>query len=256
MRLEGKVAIVTGGGSGIGAEIVRVFAEEGASVAIWDASRGAAENIAAEVSTGRYKATPVELDITDYERVLECVEALERTTNGIDVLVNCAGYSKFGPVEALEIPQWHRTLEVNLTGTFYCCAAVMPGMMKRRTGKIVNVASLAGITGIPDQCAYVAAKHGVVGLTKALATDLGRYQINVNCICPATTLTPMAVETRSAEFLEKEPLHHPLGRLASPRDQAMAVTFLASEEADYLTGVILPVDGGRSVALRTRETAV
>lgn len=125
--------------------------------------------------------------------------------------------------------------------------------MQQKTGKIINIGSLAGLIGIPNQCPYVASKHGVIGLTKALAIDLGPYNINVNCICPATTLTPMGLQARSREFIEAESHRTPLDRMAIPEDHARAALFLASPESDFLTGVILPVDGGRIAALRAHD---
>jgi NAD(P)-dependent dehydrogenase (short-subunit alcohol dehydrogenase family) len=251
--LDGQVAIITGAGSGIGEAIANLFATEGALVVVVDVDANAASSVAERLA-GRVEAESVALDVTDCEAVQEMVRRVNSTFGRIDILVNNAGYSRFSPIEELEVEQWLRTIDVNLNGAFYCSLAVAQTMMKRRQGKIVNVASLAGLTGIPDQCAYVAAKHGLVGLTRALAIDLGPYGVNVNCICPATTLTPLALETRSQEFLETEPRHHPLGRLATPEDQARAALFLASPDADYLTGVIMPVDGGRLIAMRTRET--
>ena len=253
MELERKVAIISGGGSGIGEGICRRFAEEGASVVVADIDAAKAEAVAQQlVSTGG-EAVPFTVDVSLYDQVLALVEFTEKRFGKLDILVTSAGISKFGPPEQLSIDWWRKVIDVNLNGLFYCCHAAAKVMMKQKSGKIINIASLAGLIAIPNNAPYVASKHGVVGLTKALAIDLGAYNINVNCICPQTTLTPLASETRSKDFFSAESYRTPLDRLPVPDDHAKTALFLASSESDYLTGVILPVDGGRVIALRAHD---
>ena len=253
MRLSDKVAIVTGGGSGIGAEISRAFAREGALVVVADLDGEKAVALAAELTQAGHPAIGKACDVSNHNDVQDLTDSVARRFGRIDILVTSAGISKFGPIEDLSVEWWDKVVGVNLNGLFYCCHSVAQIMMKQRSGKIINIASLAGLTGIPNQAPYVASKHGVVGLTKALAIDLGPYAINVNCMCPATTLTPLALETRSQDFIDAEAHRTPLDRMAYPEDHARAAVFLASAESDYLTGVILPVDGGRIVAMRAHD---
>lgn len=253
MRLENRVAIVTGGASGIGRMIGRKFADEGASVVVADQDEEASDSAVAELKTTGAECTSYRLDVSVADETEGLVEAVRERFGHIDVLANCAGVSRFGPIEELRLEWWQRVIEVNLNGLFYCCYAVAKVMMEQKRGSIINIGSLAAVNGISNQAPYVASKHGVVGVTKALAIDLGPYQIRVNCICPATTMTRLALETRSEEFIEAEAELTPLRRLAVPEDIAKVAVFLASDDAGFVTGAVLPVDGGRLAALRTKD---
>ena len=253
MKLQGKVAVVSGGGSGIGEGICLRLAEEGASIVVADIDGARAETVAQDLASNGSVAMPFAVDVSLYEQVLALVESTERRFGRLDILVTSAGISRAGPIEQLSIDWWQRVIDVNLNGLFYCCHAAARVMMRQKSGKIINIGSLAGLIGIPNNSPYVASKHGVIGLTKALAIDLGPYNINVNCICPQTTLTPQSVQHRSEEFFTAEAHRTPLDRLPSPEDHAAVALFLASSESDYLTGVVVPVDGGRIAALRTHD---
>lgn len=244
MRLTDKVAIVTGGGSGIGEAICEKFAHEGAKIVVADIDAERAETVAGKVKTIGQKTLPHKVDVADYAQVAKLVQATTDEFGTIDILVNCAGYSEFIPTEELPLDKWRRMIDVNLNGTYYCCIATAKEMMKKNHGKIINVSSMAGIAGVPNNAHYVASKHGVVGLTRALAIDLAKYHINVNCLCPGTTLTPLNLKIMSPEYLAIRAKRVPLGRLAQPEDQANATLFLASSESDYVTGLIMYVDGG------------
>ena len=253
MILKNKVAIVTGGGAGIGEEICQRYAREGASVVVADIDNQKAEAVAQSLTSMDNQHLAFSVDVSKHDQVCDLARNVEDRFGKIDILVNSAGISKFGPISNLSIEFWHQVVDVNLNGLFYCCLETAKVMMKKKSGKIINISSLAGLIGIPNQSPYVASKHGVVGLTKALAADLGPYKINVNCICPATTMTSMGLATRSPEFFEAESHKTPLDRMATPEDHAKVATFLASDESEFLTGVILPVDGGRIAALRAHD---
>ena len=253
MKLEGKVAVISGGGSGIGEGVCRRFAEEGASIVVADIDPAKAETVAQQLVSNGTQAVPFTVDVSSYDQVLALVESTEKRFGRLDILVTSAGISRVGPIEELSVDWWRRVIDVNLNGLFYCCHAAAMVMMRQKSGKIINIGSLAGLIAIPNNAPYVASKHGVIGLTKALAIDLGPYNINVNCICPQTTLTPQALQHRSEEFFAAESHRTPLGRLPAPEDHANVALFLASSESDYLTGVVLPVDGGRIVALRAHD---
>jgi len=250
VRLRDKVAVVVGGASGIGEAISLKFAEEGANVAVVDVNSPLAEVVRGKAKAMGRDALAVATDIRDYEQVTKMTETVIGKFGKIDVLVNSAGISEFGSIEQITIDSWKRIIDVNLTGLFYCCLTVGRKMMEKKKGKIINISSLAGIIGVPGNPHYVASKHGVVGLTKALAVDLAGYNINVNCICPSTTLTPMLEKSVSAEFMKSQIERIPLSRLAKPEDQANAALFLASDESDYITGLIMNVDGGLFASLR------
>jgi NAD(P)-dependent dehydrogenase (short-subunit alcohol dehydrogenase family) len=244
MRLRDKVTIVTGGGSGIGEAICEKFAHEGAKIVVADISAEGANTVARKVTTIGQNTLPYTVDVTDYDQVAKLVQATTDEFGTIDILVNSAGYGEFIPTEELTLDKWRRMIDVNLNGSYYCCIATAKEMIKRNCGKIINVSSMAGIAGVPGMAHYVASKHGVVGLTRALAIDLAKYHINVNCLCPGTTLTPLNLRIMTPEYMASRAKRVPLGRLAQPEDQANAALFLASPESDYVTGLIMYVDGG------------
>jgi NAD(P)-dependent dehydrogenase (short-subunit alcohol dehydrogenase family) len=244
MRLSDRVAIVTGGGSGIGEAICEKFAHEGAKIVVADMVPQAANTVAGKVKAIGQRALPYIVNVADYDQVAKLVQATMDEFGRVDILVNCAGYGEFIPTEELPLEKWRRMIDVNLNGTFYCCIATAKEMMKKNYGKIINVSSMAGLAGVPNNAHYVASKHGVVGLTRALAIDFAKYHINVNCLCPGTTYTPLNVKIMTPEYMATRAKRVPLGRLAQPEDQANAALFLASSESDYVTGLIMYVDGG------------
>jgi NAD(P)-dependent dehydrogenase (short-subunit alcohol dehydrogenase family) len=239
-RLDNRIVLIAGGGSGMGAEIARLFGREGAVVYVADLDPAGAATVAAESGgAGR----PIALDVTDADDVDRAVSGIVAAEGRIDVLVNAVGISDFLPFETSTPDRWERVLRVCLTGTALTCRAAGAAMIPRGGGSIVNIASTAGLFGVPQMAAYTAAKHGVVGLTKALAAEWGRHRIRVNCICPGATLTPMLLAT-TPEYRNERIRRVPLGRLAEPIDQANVVLFLASDESAYVNGAILTVDGG------------
>ncbi len=245
-RFEGRVALVTGGGSGIGRAACVLFAREGAAVAVADHAEHAGRETAALLGTS---GSFVAMDVSDAEAVDAGVAAVEDRHGGIDVLFNCAGVELSRPLHETTADEWDRVFAVNLRGMFLVCRRVLPAMISRKTGAIVNVSSISGLLGWPSSAAYCASKGGVIQLTRQMAVDYAPHGIRVNCICPGTTLTPMiqrlfAQEADEQAARARVAAMHPLGRFARPEEIAEAALFLASHEASFITGAALPVDGG------------
>jgi len=244
-RLAGKRAIVTGAGQGIGRAVALAFAEEGAEVI---AASRTAEKMR-DLPEGSRPIRPVKLDVTDANAVARSFAEAGR----IDALVNCAGWVHSGTVLDCSEEDWAKSLEQNATSCFLTIRAVLPGMIERASGSIINVASVASsITGVANRAAYGAAKAAVIGLTKAVARDVIRTGVRVNALCPGTTQSPSLdariaasedpVATRRA-FIERQPM----GRLGRPEEMAAAAVYLASDESAFTTGTIMIVDGGQTL---------
>ena len=244
MKLQNKIAIISGGASGMGASIAQLFAQEGARVVIGDIDDGKANDVALKVGMAGGHAQALALDVVDENQVIRLADAVLQEFHRIDILVNCVGIAEFGPTAEVSLQQWRRILDVNLTGVFLCCREVGKAMINQRFGKIVNFASTAGISGVPQMAHYTASKHGVAGLTRALAVEWGKYNIHVNCICPGATATPMLLESTTEDYRADRSKRVPLQRLGQPEEQARAALFLASSESDYVNGSLLCVDGG------------
>lgn len=244
-RFKGRTAIVTGGASGIGAACVRAFYAEGAIVAIADSDATAATKLIAELGDDD-RVYAASLDVTDRSAVDGFISEAAARTGRLDVLVNSAGIREITPVLDLEAAMWHRVIAVNLDGTFHMSqifarAATAAG----RPAVIVNLSSSAGLMGVPNRAAYVAAKHAIVGLTREMAMELGPCGIRVNAVAPGSVRTPLTERYFSdPELVRKLNASHPLGRVADPSEIACAILFLASDDAGFITGVTLPVDGG------------
>jgi NAD(P)-dependent dehydrogenase (short-subunit alcohol dehydrogenase family) len=245
-RLDGKVALVTGAGSGIGRETAMRFAAEGALVCAADLRGDSAQETAAAIGGD---AIGLELDVTSGASAAAGLEAVVQRFGGIDVLVNNAGVTIVGAVHDLEEADWDKELAANLKGIYLVSKAAWPHLVERGGGAILVTASIAGIWAIPDDAAYCASKAGAVMLTKCMALDGAKAGIRVNCVCPGFTETPM-IEGYFADQPDPEASRafavsiHPLGRLGKPRDIADAFVYLASEEAAWVTGTALVVDGG------------
>lgn len=249
MRLQGRVAVVTGGSLGIGRATVLGLAREGAAVALAgrDEERGGAATKEVEAQGG--EALFVRTDVSHENEVAALMERVRERWGRLDVLVNNAGIHLAGGVVATSLDDWRRVLDVNLTGAFLCTKHAVPLMVRAGGGVIVNVSSEAGLVGIAEQVAYNVSKAGLIGLTRSCAVDLADHGIRVNCVCPGTTETPLVDEavgrtpdpTAARRNLAER---RPLGRLGTPDEIASAIVYLASDEAAYATGAVLSVDGG------------
>jgi NAD(P)-dependent dehydrogenase (short-subunit alcohol dehydrogenase family) len=246
-RLAGKVAIVTGGGSGIGRAVARRFAAEGAAVAVADIAVDAAKAVAAEIQADGGSAFGMGVDVRDAEQVEALVDRAVLELGGVDVLMTAAGVLGFGSVVETEPDAWNRVIGVNLTGTYLCTRAVIPRMVERGGGSIITVSSSTGAhDAAPGTAAYIASKGGVAMLTKAISVDHARQGIRANAIAPGPTDTPMLASVMTPEELRAFGEAMPIGRLARPEELAAAALFLASDEASYVTGAIFAVDGGQT----------
>jgi meso-butanediol dehydrogenase/(S,S)-butanediol dehydrogenase/diacetyl reductase len=241
-RFAGKVAVVTGGASGIGAATVRRFVAEGASVMIADLQGDAAEALASELGD---RAAPYSLDVTELSAVEALMAAAVEDFGHLDIVFNNAGISSLGRVDELEVEAWHRVIDVDLNAVFYGCRAALPYLRASGGGAIVNTASISGLFGDWGLPAYNAAKGAVMNLTRALAADHARDNIRVNAVCPGgveTAMTNPLVQSRRAQ--EQYQRLVPMARMGLADEIASAVAFLASDDASYVTGHGLVVDGG------------
>lgn len=245
MRLKGKIAVVTGAGRGIGEAIARKFLQEGATVVICDALKARVEEAAGRLAAfGTVQTFAV--DVTNREDVQAMIDETVRIFGRIDILANNAGIARFEPFLEIEDKNWNDTLAVNLTGTFICSQIAARVMAKQKSGAIVNMASTNGILGEEALAHYNASKAGIVLLGKTMAIELAPYGIRVNSICPGSIQTDLALEGgQPAEELEQYFAKIPLKRRGSTEEVANAFAFLASDEASFITGTELVVDGGQ-----------
>jgi 3-oxoacyl-[acyl-carrier protein] reductase len=241
----GRVAVVTGGGSGIGAATCRAFARQGAHVAVVDRNALAAERIASEIAGNRGSATAHPLDVTDRAGFAALAADVAAKTGGIDILVNGAGVTVRRMIGEMSAEDWDRVIAVNLTGAFNGIQAVLPHLRARGGGAIVNVASIAGIRiSFGGTANYSASKAGLLGLTRHAAYELAPDHIRVNAVCPGATATAFGGTMPTAESKTERARKIPLGRMCEPEDIADPILFLAGDAARMITGVALTVDGG------------
>lgn len=246
MGLKGKVAIVTGGAQGIGKSIATRLAQAGANVVIADVMEEVAKSTAQEISQKGNETISIRVDVSSLSSVEEMVKKTLDKFGRIDILINNAGITRDGLVMRMKEEDWDLVLDINLKGAFNCIKAVSPIMMKQKSGKIVNIASIVGIIGNIGQANYSASKAGLIALTKTCARELASRRINVNAVAPGFIQTSMT-ERLPAQVREKLSSQIPLGEIGKPEDVASAVLFLVSEEASYITGEVIRVDGGMAM---------
>jgi len=250
-RLDGKTAIITGAGSGIGQAIAYRFADEGARVAVVDLDFTAAERTVAAAHERGGDAVAVQADVTDLGQANAAVASIVERWGQVDILVNNAGWDRMEPFVKNTPDFWDKLIAINLRGPIHFSRAVLDGMIARQAGKIIFIGSDAGRVGSSGEAVYAACKGGVIALAKTLAREHARDRINVNVVCPGPTDTPFIARLRSepvgAKIMDALARAIPFGRLAQPHEVAAAVTFFASADADFITGQVLSVSGGMTM---------
>ncbi len=253
-RLEGKIAVITGAGGGMGRDAAQVFSEEGASVCVADVDAGAAE----ETVAGCREAFAVQVDVADEESVKAMMAATVGRYGGIDVLYNNAGISPADDASILETEAdaWDRVQAVNTKGVYLCCKHGIPHLLERGGGSVINVASFVAILGAAtSQISYTASKGAVLSMSRELAVQFARQGVRVNALCPGPVETPLLLRIFGDDpaAYERRRIHLPMGRLARPREIVNAALFLASDESSYVNGATFLVDGGITAAYVTPE---
>ncbi|MCB1756270.1 MAG: 2-hydroxycyclohexanecarboxyl-CoA dehydrogenase [Gammaproteobacteria bacterium] len=251
--LQDKVVIVTGGGGGIGSAICRRFAEDGAKVAILDINEQTAETVASDIRTNGGNALALPVDLTSQASVISAVEATREKLGPVDILVNNAGWDKAAPFLKTDAELWKQIVDINLYGALYMHHAVLSDMAERGSGRVINIASDAARVGSSGEAVYAFCKGGLVAFSKTMARELARKQININVVCPGPTDTPLfqdfAGEGERGEKLKGALTRAiPFGRLGQPEDLPGIVAFLASDEAAFITGQVISVSGGLTMA--------
>ncbi|MCC6888342.1 MAG: SDR family oxidoreductase [Hyphomicrobiales bacterium] len=247
MKLEGKTALITGGASGIGRATVLQFARNGAQVICADINEAKASEVAKEAASGGATAHAVGVDLADPKSARRCAADVIARHGRVDILVNAAGWNDIQPFMENAPDYMDRVIAINLGGPIHLTQALLPPMIEAKQGKIINVSSDAGRVGSGGETVYAAAKGGVIAFTKSLAREVARYAINVNCVCPGPTDTPM-LATRPERLREAFVKAIPFRRFAKPDEIADAILFFASRRSDYITGQVLSVSGGLTLA--------
>jgi NAD(P)-dependent dehydrogenase (short-subunit alcohol dehydrogenase family) len=244
MILADKIALVTGGGRGIGRSLALALAEAGAAVAVGDIDLASAESVAAEIEAAGRCGLAVHVDVTSKPSVLAMIQAVVDRLGGLDILVNNAGIFPIAALSNLAEEEWDRVLAVNLKGVFLCSQAALAPMRARGGGRIINMASVSGLVGAVGFAHYAASKAGVIGFTKSLAREAAPMGITANAVAPGIVATEIASQTFPPSALELYKTQVPLRRLGTPDDLTAMVVFLASPGAAYITGQVYTVDGG------------
>jgi len=249
-RLKGQVALVTGAAQGIGRAIANRLAAEGARVAIGDIQAEAASGTADELRRAGFDARAYRLDVTSLDEVVAAADAIERELGPVEILVNNAGWDRVEPFADSTPETWEKVIAVNFRGVLNCCKAIAPRMQARGHGKIISISSDAGRVGSTGEAVYAGCKAAIVGFSKTLARELARSHVNVNVVCPGPTETALleSAMAGSAAMLQAMTRAIPFRRLGRPEDIAGAVAFFASADADYVTGQVLSVSGGLTMA--------
>jgi len=246
MRFENKVAVITGGASGIGKAAAEKFAREGAAVAIWDVNEVHGKELELILLNEGFAARFVKVNTAKIEEVESATAAIIKQFGKIDVLINNAGITRDASFQKMTAEQWQQVMDVNLTGVFNCCKAVSPNMIQNNFGRIINTSSIVGLYGNYGQANYAATKAGVIAFTKTLSRELGKYNITVNAVAPGFIATDM-IKTIPDKVIEAMKEKVPLKKLGTAEDVANTYAFLASNEAQFISGAVISVDGGLTI---------
>jgi len=246
MKLQGKVAVITGGAAGIGKATCYKFAAEGAAIAIWDMNEAAGTALAAELSEKGAKVIFYKVNTADYQAVEATAKEVHDAFGRIDILINNAGITRDASLKKMTPDLWQQVIDVNLTGVFNCGKVISEYMVAQNYGRIINTSSVVALYGNFGQTNYVAAKAGVIGMTKVWAKELGRKGVTANAVAPGFIATDM-VKTIPKEILDQITSRVPLARMGQPEDIANAYAFLASDDAAYINGAVISVDGGATL---------
>ncbi|MCL4417913.1 MAG: 3-oxoacyl-[acyl-carrier-protein] reductase [Actinobacteria bacterium] len=248
MKLENKICVITGGAAGIGKKISQCFLQEGATVYIFDINQVQGDNTIKDLSSiyGKERVFYKNVNVADESQVEKALDEIAAIHQSVDVLVNNAGITRDNLIMRMSLEDWKKVIDINLTGSFICSKSVIRHMIKKRSGKIINISSIVGIRGNAGQCNYSASKAGLIGLTKSLAREVASRSIMVNAIAPGYIETEMT-EKLDEKIKEKLLTSIPAGKLGRPEDVAMAALFLASKDSDYMTGTVLNLDGGMGI---------
>lgn len=245
MRLKNKVAIITGGASGIGKATAILFAKHGAKIVVADIDENGANQTVTDIHDAGNEAIYVQTDVTISDNTERMVTETVSTYGKLDILLSSAGIAMRLPVADLPEADWHRCLDVNLTGVYLCAKAAIPEMRRNGGGSIINLSSIYGLVGADVRAAYVASKGGVTNLTRGMALDYAEENIRINCICPGFVETPLvAGVVKTPQEYRNLADRHPMRRLAQPEEIAYGALYLASDESAFVTGIALPIDGG------------
>ncbi|MTI41102.1 3-oxoacyl-ACP reductase FabG [Fulvivirga lutimaris] len=243
-RLKNKVAIITGGARGIGFSTAEKFLKEGATVIIWDISNTSGQEAIEKLKND--EVTFFQVDTTSSESVNSAIQTVIDKFGRVDILINNAGITRDATIKKMSLNEWQQVLDVNLTGVFNCTQAVVPHMIEQQGGAIINASSVVGLYGNFGQANYAATKSGLIGMTKTLAKELGKYNITVNTVAPGFIATEM-IQTIPEKVIDMMVSKTPLARLGKPEDIANAYVFLSSDEASFISGAVLSVDGAVSI---------
>jgi len=250
-RLDGSIALITGAGSGIGRAVATRLAADGAHVVATDLDGAAAEKAAADIAAKGDRATALAMDVTDFAAVRAAFATAREAAGPLDILVNCAGWDRMQPFLENDPDFWTKVIEINYRGPIHCCRAALDHMVERKRGKIVSISSDAARVGSTGEAVYSGCKGAIISFSKALAREVARHNVNVNVVCPGPTDTPLwwgMIEGKAEKLSESLLRAIPFRRLAQPDEIAAAVAFFASPDADYITGQVLSVSGGMTMA--------
>jgi 3-oxoacyl-[acyl-carrier protein] reductase len=245
-RLENKIAIITGGAAGIGKATAVLFAQEGAKVIIWDLDETRGNQLATELTANGLSASFSKVNTSNYSEIETAAKCVFEKYKSIDILINNAGITRDSTLKKMTPEQWQQVIDVNLTGVFYCTKIISDYMVQNNYGRIISASSVVGLYGNFGQTNYVATKSGIIGMTKTWGRELGRKGITVNAIAPGFINTEM-VAKMPEDVIKSMIAKVPVARLGTPEDIAAAYLFLASNEASYINGTVLSVDGGMTV---------